>query len=422
MWLFTKDMNGTIYIFAQVLTYISYIFLFEFGRRLIVISNRNFDWRILPIVYTSIIVVCLLFDNFWVSLDILIGYFIRFPAGIMSGVGFFLYYKSEKKKLSLLNVKKYFYLTGIFLLLWSFFCGIVRSRGDFFPANIIYVESFFLAVNIPVYVFRSISGLIIAWSLIHILKIFNIEKERKIKESENKYHEAFNLVNFYKDLLTHDMNNILQIMISSADFYSKHQNNPEKLKKLGNIAEIIEKQAKRGASLILHVRLLSKLDETEVELSPIEIYTVLDKSVENTINSFRTKNVKIKVNGLSKDMKILSDELLINIFDNILNNAVKYNDNEEEIRVEVNITKIVEEGIKYLKLEFIDYGIGVSDDRKKTIFDKSYTKDLTKLGMGMGLSLVKKIIDKYGGNLLVEDRVKGDYKKGSNFVVMLKEA
>ena len=42
--------------------------------------------------------------------------------------------------------------------------------------------------------------------------------------------------------------------------------------------------------------------------------------------------------------------------------------------------------------------------------------------MGMGLSLVKTIVDKYGGKIWVEDRVNGDYTKGSIFVIVLNEA
>ena len=42
--------------------------------------------------------------------------------------------------------------------------------------------------------------------------------------------------------------------------------------------------------------------------------------------------------------------------------------------------------------------------------------------MGLGLSLVKKIIDSYSGKICVKDRIKGDYTKGSNFIVLIPRA
>jgi len=43
-------------------------------------------------------------------------------------------------------------------------------------------------------------------------------------------------------------------------------------------------------------------------------------------------------------------------------------------------------------------------------------------GIGLGLSLVKIIIEMYGGEIRVEDRIKGDHTKGSNFIVLIPEA
>ncbi len=259
-----------------------------------------------------------------------------------------------------------------------------------------------------------------------VLTLQNVTEEKiakeKLKKSEEQYRDAYNLINFYKDLFAHDMNNILQNIILSADFYSRYRNNAKMLKELGDIAQVVSHHAERGAKLILNVIKLTRLDEAEAELRPIEIFDMLNRSVENTVSGFQERNVKIEIGGLSKDMKVYGNELLIDIFDNVLNNAVKYNDDDKEVKVDITISKIREDDTQYLKFEFKDYGMGISDERKKTLFNRSYTGDISKRGMGMGLSLVKKIVDKYGGKMWVEDRVKGNYKKGSKFIVLLKEA
>ncbi len=74
-----------------------------------------------------------------------------------------------------------------------------------------------------------------------------------------------------------------------------------------------------------------------------------------------------------------------------------------------------------IKAEFIDNGIGIEDSRKKLIFLRGYNKDVTTTGMGFGLSLVKKIMDSYHGKIWVEDRVLGDFSKGSKFIILTLE-
>lgn len=273
------------------------------------------------------------------------------------------------------------------------------------------------------------------WSLIPIkdegvviglvLTVQNVTEEKlakeRLRESEEKYRDAYNLVNFYKDLFAHDMNNILQSIILSADFYSKYRNSPEQLKELGDIAQVVNHHAQRGSKLISDVVKLTKLDEEESVLRPIEIFDVLNKAVENTVTIFQERNVNIQINGLSKDMKILGNELLIDIFDNVLNNAVKYSEKGKEVKIDIKISKIRDNNTQYLKFEFRDYGIGIPDQRKEKMFKKEHTEDTSMQGMSMGLFLVKKIVDKYGGRIWVEDRIKGEYKKGSNFILLLKK-
>lgn len=72
-------------------------------------------------------------------------------------------------------------------------------------------------------------------------------------------------------------------------------------------------------------------------------------------------------------------------------------------------------------MEFIDNGIGVPEDRKEIMFKRGNRELKGSKGMGIGLSLVKKIIKGYSGKIWVEDKVKGDYSQGSNFILLIPE-
>ena len=134
--------------------------------------------------------------------------------------------------------------------------------------------------------------------------------------------------------------------------------------------------------------------------------------------SVQDREVLIEVDTNFEKVNIQANELLVDIFENILLNAVKYNDNTQ-VKITIIISKIQKEGIKYLKIEFKDNGIGVTDAAKEIIFQGGYKRGKKLKGMGLGLSLVKKIVQSYNGEIWVEDRVPGDYSKGSNFVVII---
>ncbi|GAI13051.1 unnamed protein product, partial [marine sediment metagenome] len=115
-----------------------------------------------------------------------------------------------------------------------------------------------------------------------------------------------------------------------------------------------------------------------------------------------------------------ANELLLDLFENILFNAVKHNENPK-IEISIKVSKVDRDRKKYLKFEFLDDGIGVPDALKEQLFkDISNIKSKTK-GMGLGLLLVSKILSIYNGQIWVEDKIKGDPSKGSNFIILLPE-
>ncbi|MFX1550409.1 MAG: ATP-binding protein [Promethearchaeota archaeon] len=257
-----------------------------------------------------------------------------------------------------------------------------------------------------VYVGRNISG--------------RKEIEKKLKESENKYREAYNRANFYRDLFAHDINNILHIIGSSMELISHHIRDSEKSKIIQEVENIINNQVERGAKLVSNVHTLSKLEEEEIHAQPTEICELMRKAIEFVKKSYNNRNINISIDCIEEHVIVNANELLQDVFENFLLNAVKYNENSE-IFIIIKVSKTELGGPKYNKIELIDNGVGIPNERKYSIFKQDNRKLKGTKGMGLGLSLVNKIIQTFGGKIWVEDKVKGDFTQGSNFVILLPE-
>ncbi len=244
------------------------------------------------------------------------------------------------------------------------------------------------------------------------------QAEQELRESEKKYHESYNRANFYKDLFAHDINNILQIITSSAELISIQLGNSEKSKMLRNLTKIINQQVERGGKLVKNVHTLSKLEEENIIVQPIKIDETLRKSIEFIKKSYEDRHLHIQVDSTHVDFIVQANLFLQDVFENILINGVKYNENPN-IDILIRISKVQIDNKELIRMEFIDNGIGVPDDRKEIIFKKGNRKLKGKKGMGLGLSLVSKIISSFNGKIWVKDKIEGDYSKGSNFIVEL---
>jgi len=112
---------------------------------------------------------------------------------------------------------------------------------------------------------------------------------------------------------------------------------------------------------------------------------------------------------------------LENIFENILYNAVYHNENNI-INITVNVSKISKDNANYVRFEVLDNGLGIPDSMKGNIFSREYKKGEIPTGIGLGLLLVKRIIEKYNGEISVEDRIIGDHSQGSKFIILIPES
>ena len=245
--------------------------------------------------------------------------------------------------------------------------------------------------------------------------------ERLLKESEIKYKEAYNKAEFYKDIFTHDINNIISNIKSAIELSEIYLKDPERMTDVEELYEVIRGQFKKGSSLVSNIRKLSKIEESVSLVKPVEINDVLKKEIDFMLNSYQTRELKIRTHGFEKEFFVCANDLLIDLFDNLLNNSIKYNDSQV-VEIDVKISRKKKNKIRYIKLEFVDNGIGILDKQKDNLFELEYVKDISSKGLGIGLTLVKKIVESYKGEIWVENRIKGDYTQGSNFIVLIPEA
>jgi signal transduction histidine kinase len=243
------------------------------------------------------------------------------------------------------------------------------------------------------------------------------KNEKSLRENQKNIEEAYRYTEFYKDLFTHDIRNIIQNILLAENFIEQSNSEEDKIDKLPEIFALIKEQVLRGENLISNVTRLSEIRKSPVIIQTVDLKKILVKTVENIKNLYDHRNFIVQI----PDQKLLvkANDFLEIIVENVLINSIIHNKNTP-IKVWIKQSKYKNNQTNYIKIEFMDNGIGISDERKKEIFITREEEE-TKFRTGLGLSLIKKVIENYGGKIWVEDRIKGDYSKGSNFVLLIPE-
>ncbi|MFX0029304.1 MAG: PAS domain S-box protein [Candidatus Hermodarchaeota archaeon] len=242
--------------------------------------------------------------------------------------------------------------------------------------------------------------------------------EKRLKKSKEKYRKAYNQAEFYRDLFVHDINNTLQTLFTSIELIDVNLKGSKTYGDIKEFLELLYRQINRGKNLISNVRKLSELENFEISIKEVDLFEVLNRSIEFIKNSFQNKKIEINTESSVKKNLILGNDLLQDVFENILLNSVNHN-RQKKVEILIKISELEQDDIIYSKLEFIDNGIGIEDLRKEKVLQRANFDFKTTYGMGLGLSLVNKIIENLHGKIRIEDRVKGDYTKGTKIILLI---
>ena len=157
-------------------------------------------------------------------------------------------------------------------------------------------------------------------------------------------------------------------------------------------------QINRSKKLINNIQILSDIEEKEFVSMPINLKETLSDAIQFIRESFSNSQIEIVIEQNINEIYVNGNELLNDVFENILLNAINYN--EKPIpEILIKISRIIINKINYIKIEFIDNGIGIPDSRKEKIFERGDKQFKGKKGMGLGFSLVLKIIKMFNGKV-----------------------
>ncbi len=207
---------------------------------------------------------------------------------------------------------------------------------------------------------------------------------------------------FLHSLLRHDIMNKNQVVQGYLQLMEEKELDPEVEKFVEKALDTI----KGSTELIEKVRKLRDLDR-EQETKEQNLDILLKTTVEKERMAAEESGIEIVYEG--RDTRVQGGDLLKELFSNLIENSIKHSEGEK-IRISV------QEDEKYVTVSIEDDGKGISDEEKERIFERGY-KGKDSSGSGLGMHLVEKIVESYGGKIKVGDSELG----GAKFDVMLKK-
>lgn len=242
-----------------------------------------------------------------------------------------------------------------------------------------------------------------------------LEIEELSKTLNTAATELAKVDKFRKELManiSHDLRTPLALIYSYAEMMHDFPNEVT-----NEQTELIMAETTRLNSLVNDVLDMSRIEQGTIKINKTtyNLTTSLQQTVTRVYELVKKDNYKLVFHADEQEAIITADEIKINqAFYNLLINAINYSTNNKTIHIRQIITN------NQVKIEIEDHGIGIDQKDLQYIWDRYYKVDKNHkraiMGSGIGLSIVKKIIDLHNGNY----GVISEKEKGSIFWFALK--
>jgi PAS domain S-box-containing protein len=236
---------------------------------------------------------------------------------------------------------------------------------------------------------------------------------RKIaEESIALKNEELQKINSELDRFVYSASHDLRAPISSLlglIEVARLENDPSSLKRL---LDMQQRSLLKLDNFIFDIVNYSRNNRVEVSIEKIDFNSLLNETYDLLHHLGDTANIK-KVKEVDPDLVFYSDRKRLSVvLTNLISNAIKYCDPSKE---DAFIKTVIEETEDGVRIHIIDNGEGIGEEHRDKIFEMFYRASERSTGSGIGLYIVKEVVQKLRGNISINS----EKYKGSEFVVQL---
>lgn len=218
-----------------------------------------------------------------------------------------------------------------------------------------------------------------------------------------------NEIQFTSDV-SHELRTPITVILTQAEYGKDSISSVEDAQKSFGI---IEKEGQKMSKLVSQLLTLARMERgrQKLNIENINLSELLEMIIETQTLSAKTKNIKFVTKIIPEIYANIDEMMIMRVFTNLISNAISYGKQNGTVTVELFLQE------NRIVSKISDDGIGISEDKLDKIWLRFYQVDPSKNGdnSGLGLSMVKKIIELHKGEIFVESEL----GKGTTFTIIL---
>ncbi len=215
--------------------------------------------------------------------------------------------------------------------------------------------------------------------------------------------------------VSHELKTPIGAVSLLAEALASAADEPEAVRRF---AKRLTQESDRLAGITSEIIELSRLQASDPLTSAerVSVQAVISQAVDRNRVAAESHRISIVASGKITAEVFGDEQLLVTAVDNLISNAVQYS--PDGSRIGVGVTD--DDGI--VEISVTDQGVGIPDDEKDRVFERFFRVDAARSrhtgGSGLGLSIVKHVVQNHGGDV----RVWSQQGRGSTFTIRLPEA